>query len=66
MLKKFAIFWRFSEKGFCTDVVKSFDEIPGPGGIFGIGNFYNYTFLGELLSKSKELIFISNSREIQF
>lgn len=24
------------------DVVKPFSEMPGPKGIFGIGNFYNY------------------------
>lgn len=26
--------------------VKSYNDIPGPKGIFGIGNFYNYTSLG--------------------
>lgn len=45
---------KFSFKKITNNGVKNFEDIPGPKGIFGIGNFYNYFKLFGMLDFSKE------------
>lgn len=44
MLKKLSFFKRkITIDVVKNELIKGFDEIPGPRGVLGIGNFYNYT-----------------------
>lgn len=40
MLKKLLVMLSRNFASECT--IKAFDKMPGPSGVFGLGNFYNY------------------------